>query len=199
MPVMDCLEVTRLIRADRCIASTPVLAMTANAGAADRARCIEAGMNDFVDKPVDPQQLYATVTKWLRGRQDAPAPESAVGVRESTTSAGDPEIDLAILSRSVAGDLQKVRRYAGMFAEEIPATLAELQATWALGDLQKLADLAHRWKASSKMVGAMGLVALCQSLEDCRDNGTLEQAGAVILAMPAMLARVSDTIARELA
>jgi len=200
MPVMDGLEATRLIRADRRMASTPVLAMTANAGAADRARCIEAGMNDFVDKPVDPQQLYATVTKWLRGRQDAPPPKPAADLRGSVMPAGDPDIiDLAILSRSVAGDLQKVHRYADMFAEDIPGTLAELQATWALGDLQKLADLAHRWKASSKMVGAMGLVALCQSLEDCRDNGTLEQAGAVILAMPAMLARVSDTIARELA
>ena len=204
MPVMDGLEATRLIRAETRLAPTPVLAMTANASAADRARCIEAGMDDFMSKPVDPQALVATVARWLPGRRldlaDARSPKRADDAPTPIKVVGDPAlVDLSILSRSVAGDAQKVRRYAGMFVDDIPETLAELQATWALGDLPKLADIGHRWKSSSMMVGALGLAALCQTLEGFRVNGTLEQAGAVIQTMPALLAGVSANIARELA
>jgi len=204
MPVMDGLEATRLIRADPRLAPTPVLAMTANAGATHRARCIEAGMDDFMSKPVDPQALVATVARWLPGRNggaaDAQAPNRAIDAPTSIKAAGDPTmVDLSILSRSVAGDAQKVRRYAGMFVNDMPETLAELQATWAQGDLPKLADIGHRWKSSSMLVGALGLAALCQTLEGFRFDGTLEQAGAVIQTMPALLAGVSANIAKELA
>jgi len=204
MPVMDGLQATRLIRADPRVAATPVLAMTAFVSAAHRARCTEAGMDDFMSKPVDPQALVATVARWLPGRRvsqaDAPAPQRADDAPTSITAAVDPDmVDLSMLSRSVGGDALKVRRYAGMFVDDFPETLAELQATWALGDLPKLADIGHRWKSSSMMVGALGLAALCQTLEGLRVNGTLEQAGAVIQAMPAVLAGVSANIAKELA
>jgi len=204
MPVMDGLQATRLIRADPCSAPAPVIAMTANASAADRARCIEAGMDDFLSKPVDPQALVATVARWLPGRRagqaDVHAPQHADAVPAPVKVAGDPSrVDLSILSRSVAGDAQKIRRYAGMFVEAMPENLAELHATWALGDLPKLADIGHRWKSSSMLVGALGLAALCQTLEGLRDNGTLEQAGAVIQTLPALLASVSANIAKELA
>jgi len=204
MPELDGFGATRLIRADPRLAPTPVLAMTANASAADRARCIEAGMDDFMSKPIDPQALVATVARWLPGRKSglahAQSPKRADDAPRPIEVVGDPAmVDLSILSRTVAGDAQKVRRYAGMFVDNIPETLAELQATWALGDLPKLADIGHRWKSSSMMVGALGLAALCQTLEGFRVNGTLEQAGAVIQTMPALLAGVSANIARELA
>ena len=64
MPVMDGLEATRQIRADAALAHTRVIAMTANAWDEDRDQCLAAGMDDFVTKPVDPQLLYRTVTRW---------------------------------------------------------------------------------------------------------------------------------------
>ncbi len=70
MPVMGGLEATRLIRRNGLCAAAPILAMTANAFAEDKAACLEAGMNDFVAKPVMPEVLYATVHKWLSEAAD---------------------------------------------------------------------------------------------------------------------------------
>lgn len=77
MPEMDGLEATRMIRsmAGNVASSVnlPILAMTANIFTEDRRACLQAGMNDFVAKPVDPENLFATITKWLpkRGPDDS--------------------------------------------------------------------------------------------------------------------------------
>jgi CheY-like chemotaxis protein len=71
MPEMDGVEATRRIRQIPACAELPIIAMTANAFAEDRARCLAAGMNDFVAKPVDPDLLFATMLTWLKKRRAA--------------------------------------------------------------------------------------------------------------------------------
>jgi two-component system sensor histidine kinase/response regulator len=65
MPNMDGLEATRQIRLLPHYAKVPIIAITANAFAEDKVRCIEAGMNDFITKPIDPEQLFETILRWL--------------------------------------------------------------------------------------------------------------------------------------
>ncbi|MDQ6995841.1 MAG: ATP-binding protein, partial [Mariprofundus sp.] len=86
MPIMDGLEATRLIRADEQFHDLPIIAMTANAMPGDREKCLQAGMNDHVSKPVDPNQLYATLIRWIRKSQVNTA-ERFMGLPEA--SSGD--------------------------------------------------------------------------------------------------------------
>ena len=65
LPTLDGVSATQLIRAASTGQRVPIVAMTANAFAEDRQRCIDAGMNDFISKPVDPEVLFAVVLKWL--------------------------------------------------------------------------------------------------------------------------------------
>lgn len=66
MPIMDGLQATRAMRARPGLASLPIIAMTANAFDDDRLRCTEAGMNDFIAKPVEPELFFDTIYRWLQ-------------------------------------------------------------------------------------------------------------------------------------
>lgn len=74
MPRMDGLDATRRLRAIPGRVLVPIIAMTANAFADDRARCLAAGMDDFIAKPVDPEILYATILRWLDEAGDGGRP-----------------------------------------------------------------------------------------------------------------------------
>jgi two-component system sensor histidine kinase/response regulator len=79
MPVMDGIEATRIIRSNPRFQALPIIAMTANAMAADRERCLEAGMNDHIPKPIDPEELFRVLTRWTKGHNAAVNQEATRG------------------------------------------------------------------------------------------------------------------------
>ncbi|MEN9315576.1 MAG: hypothetical protein RIS35_1969 [Pseudomonadota bacterium] len=91
MPVMDGLEATRQIRKLEGFANLPIVAMTANAMAQDRERCLAAGMNDYVAKPIDPDALWQVLRKWIAPRAaKGGSPHADGGVRGDPASAAVP-------------------------------------------------------------------------------------------------------------
>ena len=187
MPVMDGLEATRRIRADPRLRDTVVIAMTANAGVDDRARCLEAGMDEFLSKPVVPELLAATIARCL-GRTSAPAPDVAA---PSQQAAGP--VDLARLEASFDGDRERMRKYAFLFLSRAREALAGIDAALAGGDMAGAAAAAHRIKSSARAVGALAFAAVCEDLEG--QEGRPAQARALAARLRAQLARVERAFA----
>ncbi|MET3132618.1 PAS domain S-box-containing protein [Oxalobacteraceae bacterium GrIS 1.11] len=194
MPLMDGLEATRRIRADPDLAGMRVLAMTATATSDDRVRCIEAGMDDFISKPIQPAMMYQTIANWLPEREPLPPPRPARTFK--ATLAGDPDvIDLSILAKLLGYNPQKVRKFAFKFLQTTQDGFADIETALARGDVQQARELGHRIKSSARTVGALGMAELCQQLETLPPSDAAQvQAGAIVTKLWPLLERVTEQI-----
>jgi CheY-like chemotaxis protein/HPt (histidine-containing phosphotransfer) domain-containing protein len=192
MPVMDGFEATRMIRSDPRLRDAVVIAMTANAGRADRANALAAGMNEFVTKPTSPSVLFEVIARWLRkrapGTPDAPAPEAE--------PAG--MLDRAALAATFGGNPDKMRKYAFMFLDSARDGLADVAEALERGDIGRAADLGHRMKASARAVGAMEFSQCCHQLEQLRVGGSLGEAHAQYQRLLLLREQLAVRMAQEL-
>ena len=173
MPEMDGIEATLAIRALPEGSDLPIVAMTANAFSDDRARCLAAGMNDFVAKPVDPEQLYATLEKWLPPRaasgQNAPdAPKPVIQESDTTTLdrlAALPGLDLPRGLRSLRGKEGRYLELLCKFVAGHATTLGELAASLEVGDGATARNQAHGLKGVAATLGADEISRLAANIE----------------------------------
>jgi len=200
MPLMDGLEATRRIRADPRLAGLHVLAMTATATNEDRERCLAAGMDDFISKPIQPALMYQSVARWLPPRRHDDVARLVRPPRRAprATLAGDPDIvDLSVLAQVLGYHPDKIRKFAFKFLQTSEAGFSEMEQAAAAGDIQTVRELGHRMKASARTVGAMGLGDLCQQLEGLPTGDPAEEARAaraLIDQLWPLLARITEHI-----
>jgi two-component system, sensor histidine kinase and response regulator len=195
MPEMDGFTATRLIRQDPALGKLIVIAMTANATPEDRERCLAAGMDDFITKPVMPDRLYAVLAKWLSGPADNNGPPPWA---PAATPGGEPPlIDLAVLGRMVNNSPEKIRKYAEKFVITTRDALASLDAALAAGNMDVVAEIGHKIKSSARGVGALHFGDLCQHLENLRRQDDAAQARAVVGQLHTLLGRIAEKVSAE--
>jgi two-component system sensor histidine kinase/response regulator len=202
MPLMDGLEATRRIRADPRLADMRVLAMTATATSEDRVRCIEAGMDDFISKPIQPALMYQTIANWLPERpQGAPreAPPTPARPAFKATLGGDPAvIDLSILAKLLGYHPHKVRKFAFKFLHNTQDGLNQMETALRCGDLAALRELGHRLKSPARTVGALGMGELLLQMEQLpaadSDADNALRAQALLQKLWPLLERITEQI-----
>jgi PAS domain S-box-containing protein len=200
MPEMDGLDATRALRALPGWEAVPILAMTANAFEEDREICLAAGMNDHVAKPIEPDQLFATLTTWISRStgQKAPLPWVKPAATGAEVGGGDADvIDLAVLSKRLHNDKEKVRKFALKFLDMARDSLNEMESALASGDFATLGALGHRTKSAARTVGAMKFGDLCQSLEGFKNGGDPGNARAILAELRALSDRIASYLENQ--
>jgi signal transduction histidine kinase/CheY-like chemotaxis protein/HPt (histidine-containing phosphotransfer) domain-containing protein len=196
MPVMDGLQSARAIRAMPRFAQLPIVAMTASVMSGDRDRCLEAGMNDHISKPVSIDQLMGTLARWLPERQvgaSAATPAPAATGAASLPAELDG-FDLADGVKRVGGDHALYRRLLLQFHDHSGKAGAEIRAAVASGDRAKAKAEAHTLKGVAGTLSARELYAAAQALETAlRKNA--ESVVAEAAAVEAAHARVMRSLA----
>jgi CheY-like chemotaxis protein/HPt (histidine-containing phosphotransfer) domain-containing protein len=175
MPEMDGYETARRIRDPRTGARNPlipIVALTADAIAGDREKCFQAGMNDYLAKPVEPRHLAEVLGKWLA------APAVPAGGPE-TPRMQDVFRSGSLLAR-LSGDRELARKVVAGFLSRLPQQVASLRRSVEKGDAQGTSLQAHALKGAAATVAAETLRAACCELQDAAEAGNFNRVSALL-------------------
>lgn len=218
MPEMDGLEATRQIRANEYNRDLPILAMTANNTPQDKDNCAKAGMNGFVPKPINPQDLYTAVLEWLPQQTAA---QSSPDMPHSTADLPQPTadqeallteldklevIDLQAALKIVPGDATNLLRYLLKFNASHRADATAIRTSLEEQDYAQAKILAHTLKGTGAMLGlrtlherAASLELMIRNIETVWDQPTadelIDQIGEQLTALRTGLIRIAQKTA----
>ncbi|SDH44021.1 response regulator [Janthinobacterium sp. YR213] len=170
MPVMDGYQATRKLRQDPRYSNLPVIAMTANAMVGDKEKCLDAGMNDFIAKPIDVAQLFGTLARWI-----APATP-----QEMTAVVAQPEAELPVIAglkmaeamRRVGGNTALMRKLLDRFVETQFDAMQRIVAAIENNQLETAIREAHTLKGLAGNIGAGGLADSAARVEHLLSLGS---------------------------
>ena len=180
LPVLDGYQATAQIRRrEGETRHTTIVAMTAGVPE-DRHRCLAAGMDDHIAKPVLLAEVQMTLSRWLGSAATNPAPAEPAAAPGPGVAVLD-ESRLTELGRlDTTGSAALVGRLVECFLDRIPVDLADLRAALDEGDAARVTRIAHRLKGAAGTVGSSGMVGLCGQLEVLAHTGLLPLAGDLL-------------------
>ena len=193
MPLLDGYAATRRIRReDGPNRATPIVALTASSLAGDREKCLAAGMDEHVAKPVEPPALSAALSRVLGRGEAEPA-----GVPAEPAPAGASSFDVGRIEelRAILPP-REIRTAIDEFLERAQAVVAEMREATAAGDAARLQDLLHGLKGTAATLGATELARLCREAEE-RSRAGHAPGPELVPDVEASLARVRPELLRE--
>jgi CheY-like chemotaxis protein/HPt (histidine-containing phosphotransfer) domain-containing protein len=175
MPEMDGYEATRTIRQNPEFRDLPIIAMTANVMAGDREKCLEAGMNDHVAKPIEPDKLFKTLAQWIAPREsEAPRAElepSGKKIAEDSLPGSLEGIDIEEGVRRVGGNRKLYRKLLVEFYQDHREDVYAIRQALDQDDLETAQRIAHTIKGVSGSIGAGDLHRDAESLDAALKEG----------------------------
>jgi len=209
MPELDGFEATRLLREREGDGHrTPVVAMTANAMSGDRERCLEAGMDGYLTKPVRPDELTAAISQWLpRVEADPDAAPSSTTDQTEPPEEGLQAPNLVVLDRSQLAELRALGGSAstefmteliGAFLSEGVAEVEQIRASAVGQDAAGILTAAHRLKGSAMNLGCQALADAADDLESLARAGSVEGAEPMLDRLDAAFEQTAAALRIEL-
>ena len=206
MPDMDGFEATRQIRILEQSSGQhiPIIAMTAHAMAGDRERCIAAGMDDYVSKPLEPRVLFSALDRWTQNiREDESQPASfetlmPASVIQEDSYAEKLPVDLEAALFRFDNDRTFMLDMCREFNDHLPERVTELHSALLAGDMEKLCRFAHNLKGLSLNFNASGLSTLAAKLEVCSKGKNATEAPILVEQIVSEITRVREYLSQHL-
>jgi len=180
MPVMDGIEATRILRSDARFQTLPIIAMTANALVSDRELCLQAGMNDHIAKPIDPDQLFGVLLRWIERSEGDGAglrelSEARATVVHTPALADGPldidGIDVKSALKRTGGNRKRYVALLRRFAQQQAGTVDEIRKALSMGDAATAERAAHSLKGAAGTLGATTLSEIAAKAEAAIKTG----------------------------
>ena len=200
MPDMDGYELACRIRSQLAHKNLLLIATTANATTEARDRCLAVGIDDFQSKPINPEEFFLTLARWLPPVVNAGMPHFVQTQADDRPTHRDPlRLDLSQLFDAVANDQNRAKGLITKFVSFATDMHGDLAHAMKAGDYPAMGRLAHKLKSSAALLGANDLAAHCEELEAASEaaNGAVSQASCQKLI--ASLAVVREYLCRRFA
>jgi len=187
MPVMDGIEATGAIRALPGRAELPIIAMTANATARDRERCLGAGMNDHLSKPIEPNLLWRTLLRWIKPQAGVLVPHGIDG------------LDTAEALSRLGGRENLYLSVLKLFADNHQRTVDNIRAALREGRQHEALRLAHTLRGTAASIGARELADVARGVETALESDvTLDAIEPKLARLGARLEALVNALRRQL-